>query len=166
MNAKPLKTQTSHILVLDNIRSAHNVGSLFRTADTLGISDIVLCGITPTPIDRFGKINKEIAKTALGAEKTIVWKKEISTISFLRKLKKKDMQIVLIEQSEKSIDYKKIHIQSPTVCVVGNEVDGISKKVLALADLIAEIPLRGKKESLNVSVAGAVALFRMLDKYF
>jgi tRNA G18 (ribose-2'-O)-methylase SpoU len=149
------------ILFLDNIRSAHNVGSLFRTADTLGITKIFLCGVTPDPIDRFGRARRDIAKTSLGAEQTISWEHTNMPIETLLKLKQTHTLIAL-EQDSRSIDYKSATFEKPSVFIVGNEVDGVSKEILAIADTIIEIPLVGKKESLNVAVAAAVALFRIL----
>lgn len=150
------------MLVLDNIRSMHNVGSIFRTADAAGITKIYLCGTTPTPFDRFNREVKEIAKTALGAEKTIAWEYAKTTTSVLKKLKK-NFQIIAIEQTKDSVDYKKVKPKFPAAFVVGNEVEGISKNVLKLCDIVAEIPMKGEKESLNVSVATGVALFRILN---
>lgn len=151
------------VIVLDNIRSLHNTGSIFRTADCAGVQDIYLCGTTPTPIDRFERPVKEIAKTALGAEKSINWKYFKSTSVVLNKLKKDGYQIIAIEQSNNSIDYKNIKPKNKVVFVVGNEVSGISKKILGLCDTVAEIPQRGEKESLNVSVATGIAIFRILN---
>ncbi len=152
------------IVVLDNIRSIYNVGSIFRTSDALGINKIFLCGCTPTPLDRFGREKKDLAKVALGAEKNIEWEYAEDTISLLKELKKKKVFIVAIEQDKKSIDYKKIKIKYPLAIVVGTEVTGIDKKTLKFVDLIAEIPMEGKKESLNVSVAFGVATYRILKK--
>jgi 23S rRNA (guanosine2251-2'-O)-methyltransferase len=150
-------------LVIDNIRSKQNVGSIFRTADALGISKIYLCGTTPCPVDRFGREVGEISKTALGAEKNIKWEYFKTTNSIIKKLKKDGIKIVAIEQSENSVDYKKVKIKNSVAFVLGNEVDGVNKSTLKLCDIVAEIPMRGGKESLNVSVACGVALFRILN---
>ncbi|MFZ4500148.1 MAG: TrmH family RNA methyltransferase [Minisyncoccia bacterium] len=161
-----LGTQSSagHVLILNDIRSAQNVGSLFRTADAVGIKEIYLVGITPTPLDKFGRPVGAIAKTALGAESTIVWKHVATIAPLLTRLKKEGYTTVAIEQSDTSIDYKKVVITGPTAFILGNEVEGISKAVLGKMDVVAEIPMNGEKESLNVSVAGGVALFRMLNR--
>lgn len=151
------------IIILDNIRSVHNVGSIFRTADTLGISKLILCGTTPTPIDRFGRNRQDIAKVALGAEKNICWENEKETIKVIKKLKKVGYQIIAIEQAKNSVDYKKVKVQNKVVFVMGEEVKGLSPTILKLADIVAEIPMKGQKESLNVSVAFGVALFRILN---
>jgi 23S rRNA (guanosine2251-2'-O)-methyltransferase len=156
--------KTKHaILVLENIRSAQNVGSIFRTADAAGISKMYIVGYTPDPLDRFGRPRGDIAKAALGAEQTIPWE-HVKTISpLLKKLKKEGFQIIAIEQSPNSVDYKKIKNTQNICFVLGNEVTGVSKAALAQADVIAEIPMRGDKESLNVSVAGGIAMFRILN---
>lgn len=149
-------------VLLHDIRSTHNVGSIFRTADTLGVSKIYISGYTPTPLDKFNRPRKDIAKVALGAEKTISWEQVPSPNLLVKKLKKEGFQIVAVEQSEKSVDYKKVKIENKVMFIVGNEVSGMEKDTLKLCDVIAEIPQRGEKESLNVSVAFGVALFRML----
>lgn len=151
-------------LVLDNIRSVYNVGSIFRTAETLGISRIYCLGTTPAPLDRFGRKRSDLAKVALGAEEIIPWEYTESCLSLLKKLKKENFQIIALEQADKSVDYKKVKVKTKAVIILGNEVEGVSSKLLKLANTIAEIPMAGKKESLNVSVATGVFLFRLLDK--
>ncbi|MBU1046704.1 TrmH family RNA methyltransferase [Patescibacteria group bacterium] len=157
-------------IILHNIRSAQNVGSIFRTADACGISKIYLSGYTPKPIDKFGREVGAIAKTALGAEKDIEWEYFPQPNKIIDKLKKEGVEIIAIEQNEKSVDYKKIHPPSASrrrrkgmAFIVGNEVKGVSKQLLAKCDKIAEIPMKGKKESLNVSVTTGIALFRILN---
>ena len=148
-------------VLLHNIRSTHNVGSIFRTADALGVTKIYLSGFSPTPTDRFGRQRKDIAKVSLGAE-NLPWEYVSVPEKTIKDLKKKKFQIVGLEQGKSSVDYKKAKIKTPVLFVVGNEVEGVDKKTLSLCDVIAEIPMKGKKESLNVSVAFGVALFRML----
>ncbi len=152
-------------MVLDSIRSTFNVGSIFRTSDALNISKIILCGTTPTPKDRFGRDREDIAKVALGAERNVDWEYFPKVLWVIKQLKKEGYKIVMIEQSEKSVDYKKIKFnrKDKVVFVMGSEVEGISKSLLKLADKVAEIPMLGSKESLNVSVAFGVAMFRMLN---
>jgi len=151
------------ILILENIRSAQNVGSLFRTADSCGVEEIFLVGITPTPIDKFNRPNTLVTKTSLGAELTVQWS-HVATISpLLKKLKKDGFTTIAIEQSKDSVDYKKLTITSPVAFILGNEVEGLPKRVLEKMDIIAEIPMKGDKESLNVSVAGGIAMFRILN---
>jgi 23S rRNA (guanosine2251-2'-O)-methyltransferase len=151
------------ILILDNIRSTYNVGSIFRTADAVGVSEIYLCGVTPDPVDRFGRDRADIAKTALGAEKTVPWIHAKSTKDAITKIKIKNYNIVALEQSDNSEDYIKVSKKldfDKTALVLGEETKGLSREVLSLVDVIAEIPMAGNKESLNVSVAAGVALFR------
>ncbi len=149
-------------VLLHNIRSTHNVGSIFRTADALGITKIYLSGFTPTPIDKFGRNRKDITKVALGAEKSLDWEYLGNPEKTIKDLKKTGVMVVGIEQAKDSVDYKKIKINQPSLFVVGNEVDGVEKNILKICDVVAEIPMMGEKESLNVSVAFGVALFRIL----
>lgn len=159
MGQVPLENK---ILILSDIRSNENVGSLFRTADAVGIDKIYLCGITPAPIDRFGRSVQAIAKTALGAEKNISWQQVKDVQMIIKKLKKEGYQTVAIEQDDTAVDYKQVSVVFPVAFILGNEVGGLSREILQEVDIIAEIPMVGGKESLNVSVAGGVALFRML----
>lgn len=151
-------------VLLHNIRSTYNVGSIFRTSDALGVDKILLSGYTPAPLDKFNKPRKDIAKVALGAEKTISWEYFKSPQKVLQNLKNKGFQIVSLEQASGSVDYKKVKIKNSVVFVVGNEVTGIDKNILKISDVVSEIPMEGEKESLNVSVAFGVGLFRMLNK--
>src|SRR3989338_7068675 len=151
-----------NILILYNIRSVENVGAMFRTADAAGVSKIYLTGYTPCPLDRFGRIRKDLAKSALGAENFVPWEQKKSITPLLLKLKKEKFLIIGIEQDKNSINYKKVKLRSKNAFIVGAEVTGIPKSVLKKCDIIAEIPMWGKKESLNVSVALGIALFRML----
>lgn len=149
------------VAVLHNIRSVHNVGSIFRTADAAGILKIYLTGITPSPLDRFGKFRADFTKVSLGAEKTIQWEYIKSTADVLKKIKKVGYFICAAEQSKNSIDYRKLKIgnKSKIALVLGNEVKGIPRSVLKLCDVTVEIPMRGKKESLNVSVAFGIIAY-------
>jgi tRNA G18 (ribose-2'-O)-methylase SpoU len=151
-------------LLLDNIRSVHNVGSIFRTAETLGISRIYCAGTTPMPLDRFGRKRSDFSKVALGAEDLVPWEYTLEFIELVRRLKKDGFEIIALEQSKNSIDYKKVKVGMKTLVILGNEVDGVSESLLKLADTIAEIHLKGEKESLNVSVATGVFLYRLLDR--
>ncbi len=152
------------ILILENIRSVHNVGAIFRAADAVSIDKVVLVGITPAPIDRFGRARADLAKAALGAEKTMPWQAVATIAEVVDPLRAEGFQIISLEQAENSVDYKKASVADRVAIIVGNEVDGVSKEALALSDIVAEIPMAGDKESLNVSVATGVALFRLLDK--
>ncbi len=147
------------IVLLHNIRSAHNVGSIFRTADAAGVEKIVLSGYTPRPTDRFGRRQKDIAKTALGAEQTVAWEYGKTPQIFLKKLKADGWTIVGVEQDARAEDYRAT-LPAKRVFVFGNEVRGISPALRAACDRIIEIPMRGKKESLNVSVTAGIVLFR------
>ena len=151
------------VLILHNIRSAYNVGSVFRTADAAGVTKIYLSGHTATPIDRFGRKRRDVAKTALGAEDCVLWE-HVSRVGKLFNVLKKDrFFIVAVEQAKSSVDYKKIKPHAKTALVFGNEVRGLSKQLLKRCDKTVEIPMRGKKESLNVSVAVGIVLFRVFD---
>lgn len=157
--------QDERVVVLDNIRSTFNVGSIFRTADCLGVNKIYLCGVTPAPLDRFGRARADIAKVSLGAEKTIAWEQVADTVDVIKRLKKEGYKIISVEQSTRSVEYRKIKVAKgqKVALIMGNEVSGVSPEILKLSDTIAEIPLRGEKESLNVLVAFAVAGFRIWE---
>lgn len=161
-----MKKEIKSILILDNIRSIHNVGSIFRTADAIGISKIYLTGVTPRPLDRFGRERRDLQKTALGAQNFVSWEGRKHIGKLIDSLKKKGFYILSIEQSLGSVDYKKICLPKgqSTVFVFGNEIDGVGEQILEKSDIVAEIPMAGKKESLNVSVSVGIVLFRLLDK--
>lgn len=154
------------IAVLHNIRSLHNVGSIFRTADAAGIKKLYLCGITPAPVDQFGRVRAALAKVALGGEESVSWESVESTAGLLDRMKGHGKLIVAVEQDDRSEPYDQLRLSSTdlgrTVLVVGNEVDGLDAETLSQADHIIEIPMRGKKESLNVSVAFGVVVFELI----
>lgn len=151
------------VVILDNIRSLHNVGSIFRTADGAGVEKLYLCGITPGPLNRFKEVVPEIAKTALGAENTVAWEKADDTLGVIKQLKKRGYKIVAIEQDAKAVPYYQMKVstfeRSKVALVLGEEVKGLSSAILKKCDTIVEIPMRGTKESLNVSVAFGVVAF-------
>jgi len=151
-----------NILILHNIRSVENVGAMFRTADAVGIDKIYLAGYTPTPLDRFGRKRRDMAKSALGAEEFVTWEQRKNLLSLISNLKKSGFKIIAIEQAKNSVDYKQLSVKGNAAFIVGAEVAGIPKSILRKCDVIAEIPMKGKKESLNVSVAMGVALYQML----
>lgn len=155
--------EKGHAAVLHDIRSAHNVGSIFRTADGAGFSRVVLSGYTPAPLDRFGRSVKEIAKTALGAEKILPWEQYATLEEAAAKLKSDGYAIVGLEQDGGAVDYREFTPpQSGKIAlVVGNEVDGLAPEDRALCDVLIEIPMHGKKESLNVAVAFGIAAYRL-----
>jgi len=147
-------------VILDNIRSRENVGSIFRTTDGAGVEKIYLCGITPTPP------HEKISKTALGAEKWVPWEYHAQTWQVLRKLKVESskFKIIGLEQtkSSKNIFELKSIGRSPLALIVGNEVRGLSPIILKYCDDVVHIPMYGKKESLNVSVAFGVAIYDLI----
>lgn len=156
------------VVVLPNIRSAENVGAMFRTADAAGVSRIVLAGYTPSPIDRFGRARKDIAKAALGAEQTIPWKAVPTLAGAIDELKREGYFVVAIEQSTGATRLRDavltVRTKENIAFVFGNEVTGLSSEDLALMDLVVEIPMYGKKESLNVAASCAVALYVLLER--
>lgn len=151
-------------VLLHNVRSAHNVGAIFRTADAAGVSHMYLTGYTPTPRDRFERAQKDIAKTALGAETYLAWEYAKSPGALLKRLQKEGWTIVGVEQDPRAKDYSLIRANRRTVFVFGNEVRGLSKSIRSMCDELIEIPMHGKKESLNVSVAVGIILFSALRR--
>jgi tRNA G18 (ribose-2'-O)-methylase SpoU len=162
------------ILILDNLRSRENVGSLFRTADAAGVSKIYICGISPTP--RSGNFDIEtlspkqfintdkIAKTALGAEQWVPWDYHLKTGRLIQQLIRDGVHIVALEKTKQAQNIFKIKLPlRPIALVVGNEVAGLSKNILSRADTVAAIPMHGKKESLNVAVAAGIALYAIIN---
>ncbi len=185
-------------LILDNIRSRENVGSIFRTADGAGVTKIYLCGITPVPklenkglylyhdriintISKNGKFSDKISKTALGAEKWVPWEYRKQTWKCLLELKNQSIsrrtkiKVIGLERFDK-LTASKLKIQQKNIfkykppknkkiaLVVGNEVRGLSPKILKYCDRIVHIPMYGKKESLNVSVATGIALYQLINR--
>ncbi len=190
------------VVILNNIRSSENVGSIFRTADAFGVKKIYLCGYTPSPLDRFNRKNTKLIKASLGAEEFVEWEKcenleevieknrinlknsenyvsSLSTdksllafssarlVSLRKACSENNFQnflIVGVEQSEDSIDYRELKKsclashKNNIALVFGNEVEGLSEEDLKLCDVIAEIPMQGKKESLNVAVSVGIIL--------
>ena len=149
-------------LILPNIRSAINIGAIFRTADAVGIDKIFLTGYSPRPVDRFKRIQKSIAKSALGAEQWIPWEYRKDLNRLLTTIKNKGFNIIAIEQDKNAVDYRKLKITSKNAFILGPEVEGLDENILKKCDKVTYIPMYGKKESLNVSVACGVALFRIL----
>lgn len=143
-------------VVCDNIRSLENIGSIFRTADALGVGKIFLCGISGRPP------HHKISKTALGAEKTIPFEYCRQTGRLIDKLKRDKINIIALEQDKKAVVYTRYRPKFPLALVVGNEVKGISKKILQKCDKIIFLPMHGKKKSLNVSVAFGVAGYHII----
>jgi tRNA G18 (ribose-2'-O)-methylase SpoU len=154
--------KSEKILIIDNVRSAHNVGSMFRTSDGAGVLRIVLVGYTPAPIDRFGRAQAEIVKTSLGASAMIPWEQKGNgeeIVTLINELKQEGFVIVALEQTPSSVSLYDFPVPEKVAYIVGNEIDGVSKELLAVCDVVVEIPMAGEKESLNVGVATGIVLF-------
>ena len=144
-------------LLLDNIRSLHNVGAIFRTADGAGFDRIYLTGITPHPP------RKEISKTALGAEEWVSWEYYQDPLEIINILKLQNTQIVALEQSSTSVDYRALGDVTTDVCIIlGNEIEWVSQEILVLADATIEIPMLGRKQSLNVATAAGICMYELV----
>lgn len=177
------------LAILHNIRSMHNVGSMFRTADAAGIEKLYLTGITPAPVDEWGKARPQLIKISLGAEKTVEWEQHTSATQLIKKLQKDGYLVVAIEQHRNAILLTEFHNKisgryfyckllgerigrrkggkgenkrGNIIFIVGNEVRGLSPAILKRTDAVVEIPMRGKKESLNVAVAFGIAAYWFL----
>jgi tRNA G18 (ribose-2'-O)-methylase SpoU len=154
-------------LILDDIRSAHNVGAILRTCDAAGVGGVSACGNTPYPLlpsdnrpPHIAASNaRAIAKTALGAEKTVPVQHFPNTISAISEAKQLGFKIIVLEQSERSLNLYHYHPDHPLALVVGNEIRGVAPEVLSAADTILELPMLGGKESLNVAVSAGIALY-------
>ena len=148
------------IIILDNIRSAHNVGSIFRTCDAFLISEIILCGITATPP------NNEIRKTALGSTESVDWRYFDNIEEVVLNLKKEGFQIISIEQADKSLKLEKFRPKKNEkyAFIFGNEIKGIDQKIIDISDDIIEIPQFGTKHSLNVSVSAGIVIWDVFSK--
>ncbi|HRL70705.1 MAG TPA: RNA methyltransferase [Flavobacterium sp.] len=153
--------KTPLILVLDDIRSSHNIGSVFRTADAFLIEKIFLCGITATPP------NKEIHKTALGATETVAWEHHEDVLEVITKLKKDNVTTLAIEQVESAVFLQnfKVEKNKKYALVFGNEVYGVSQDAVALCDGCIEIPQLGTKHSLNISVSAGIVVWDLFKQF-
>jgi 23S rRNA (guanosine2251-2'-O)-methyltransferase len=157
------------ILIVHNIRSCHNVGSLLRTAEGLGVERVYLTGYTPYPAlpndDRLPylaqKINNQIHKTALGAEQFIGWQHSGQIEPILAQLKSSGFKIVGLEQHRNSVKLPKYRASTKTALIVGREVEGLENEILLACDTVIEIPMLGHKESFNVAAATAIALYHL-----
>ncbi len=154
--------KTPVIAVLDNIRSMHNVGSVYRTADAFLLEGICLCGYTPQPPHR------DIQKTALGATETVDWIHVPSTLEAVQQLKERGYKVFAVEQAEGSISLDKFPTQQdqPIAVVFGNEVEGVNSDVLKICDGCIEIPQLGMKHSLNISVAAGIIFWKLCEPRF
>ena len=149
-------------LIIEHVRSAYNVGAMFRTADGAGVQKIFLVGYTPAPIDRFGRIQTEISKTSLGASETIAWQAVATTAEIIPELKAQGCTVVAVEQSAQSISIKDFKVPDHVAYVMGSEVVGVESATLDLVDQVVDIPMLGSKESLNVSVAAGIIMYHGL----
>jgi tRNA G18 (ribose-2'-O)-methylase SpoU len=143
-------------IICENIRSIYNVGSIFRTADGLGVQKIFLCGYTGTPD------HPKLNKTALGAEKVIPWESHKQAWRLVEKLKKEGVQIVALEKTATSIDIRKFKPKFPLALIVGNEVDGVSPTVLKRCDKVVHIPMVGIKSSFNVASSFGIGVWEIV----
>lgn len=158
--------KSSLILILHDIRSAHNVGSMFRTADGAGVDEIILSGYTPCPPKGdalyLSDADKALRKTALGAEVTMPWRQVASLPRLLTKLHRDGYEIVALEQMPGSVSYRDYQPKESVALIVGNEVGGVAPTILKRCDAVIEIPMHGSKNSLNVSVATGIALYQII----
>jgi tRNA G18 (ribose-2'-O)-methylase SpoU len=152
--------KTPIIIILDNIRSLNNIGSVFRTADAFLIEKMYLCGITATPP------HKDIQKTALGSTDSVAWEYAENTLDLIKKLKSEGVSILSIEQAENAkmlqdvrLDKNKTH-----AIIFGNEVKGVSQDVVSESDIVVEIPQYGTKHSLNISVSAGIVIWDLFCK--
>lgn len=156
---------SSLVLIANDIRSAHNVGALFRTASGAGVEKIYITGYTLVP-PRTGKLylsraEKDLQKTALGAEQEILFEKKEDVQECIAELKNSGYSIIGLEQSENSVDYRTAPANSKIALLIGTEVEGIPRELQSLCDALYEIPMHGAKNSLNVSVATGIALYAL-----
>lgn len=149
------------VVILDNVRSLHNVGSVFRSGDAFAIETLYLCGYTGMPP------NKEINKTALGATETVNWKQEKDILSLLSELKEQEYIICAVEQTQKAIPLHDFDIlsQKKYALIFGNELDGVQQAVIDQCDAVIEISQSGTKHSLNIAVSAGIVLWEFYKKY-
>ena len=148
------------VVVMDNVRSMYNVGSIFRTCDAFSVERLLLCGITACPP------HKEIAKTALGATESVDWAHYATTVEAVTELKQQGYKVLAVEQVDTSVmlDCMEVSGDKKTAIVLGNEVFGVDDEVLALCDGAIEIPQNGTKHSLNVSIAGGIVIWEFFKR--
>ena len=146
-------------VLLDNVRSMYNVGSVFRTSDAFLISEVILCGITGTPP------HPEISKTALGADESVNWRYDANPVETVKKMKEEGWLVCVLEQAHGSIPLQNFQpsAEEKYLLVAGNEVEGVNQEIVDIADIILEIPQHGVKHSLNVSVSIGIALWQMVS---
>ncbi len=143
-------------IVLDNIRSALNVGAIFRTCDAAAVEKLYLCGITPYPP------HNKIPKTALGAVETVEWEYSKNTLETVENLKKAGNKIISVELKSNSVNYTEFKFETPVVLIFGNEIDGVGEEILNMSDAIVQIPMFGTKESLNVATTVGIVTYEVI----
>ena len=153
--AQPGRKRRPLVVLLDDIRSLHNVGAIFRTADGVYLEHLYLCGITGAPP------RNEIRKTSLGAEESVPWSYHPDPVAVVAGLRDKGYQIVVLEQTDDAVDYRQADYHFPLCLVLGHEYNGVRDELVAAADLAIEIPMHGEKHSLNVSVAFGIAIYNI-----
>lgn len=146
-------------LVLDNLRSAFNVGSIFRTAEGAGVEQILLCGISPYPP------NPKLEKTARGATSLVPWVHHTDTMEAVRSLRSNGFALAALELTDRSVDYRSLPYPKPIALILGHEVAGVTRPVLEKVDWIVEVPLRGNKNSLNVATTCGIVVFEILRQW-
>lgn len=151
------KKTNKFYLILPNIRSCHNVGAMFRTADAFGITKLFLVGYTPAPP------KPQIDKVALGAEKWVPFETCKTLKPLIKKLKKQGVKVLALEKSDESVDIAQAEISGDIALIVGNEVEGVEDEILSLCDKVVHISMYGQKESLNVSIAAGVAMYVLAE---
>jgi len=149
-------------LILENIRSAHNVGAMFRTADGAGVDKIFLVGYTPTPIDRFGRPQSEIVKTSLGACDVISWEQFKTSREVVEQLQGEGCTVAAVELTEGSVPLKDFSVPDKVAYLMGNEVTGVEEETMKLCDVVVDLPMLGVKESLNVATTAGIVMYHDL----
>ncbi|HMS23444.1 MAG TPA: RNA methyltransferase [Candidatus Saccharibacteria bacterium] len=157
------------VVIVNNIRSTHNVGSIIRTAEGFGVSHVYFTGYTPYPTSKndqrlphiSSKLNTQISKTALGADKTLPWSYHSDLVNLVNELRSESYEIIALEQNTGSISVEEYLPPKKVAIIIGNEVAGVDKSIIEKCDKILEIPMFGKKESFNVVQATAVILYQI-----
>ncbi len=149
------------VAILHNIRSAHNVGSIFRTCDAAGIARVFLTAHTPTPLHTLAPPQTDVPNPARGAERTVGWEQYANVRDAIQKLRDEGFQIIGVELDDRAVDYRQFVRAEKSAFIFGNEVRGLSPALRDACDALVEIPMRGTKESLNVSVSAGVILFAL-----
>ncbi len=147
------------VALLDDVRSLHNVGSIFRTADGAGLESLLLCGITGAPP------RAEIRKTSLGAEESVPWRYEDNALNAVAQMRQQGYQIIALEQTTGSLDYRRAELSFPICLIVGHEFRGIADALIDASDMAVDIPMYGIKQSLNVAVAFGVVVYEFASRW-